>query len=128
MSCLNRKNSIIEDFTQDIPSSLQDLNTILRSELRSVELQPLHPFLHILMKELIFSKKVEDSTFSELENKRLKSKFNQLMIERISKLVKMADSKTAPTRKKGNMTASEHILFKKIVDLVQSWKDEFTDK
>jgi hypothetical protein len=120
-------HSVIEDFTQDIPTSLQDLNTILRSELRSGELQPLHPFLHILMKELIFSKEVEDSSFNELENKRLKSKFNQLMIERISKLVKMADSKTISTRKKGNMTASEQILYKKIVDLVQFWKAEFID-
>ncbi|MFX0085044.1 MAG: hypothetical protein ACFFAU_05160 [Candidatus Hodarchaeota archaeon] len=120
-------HSLIEDFTENIPTSLQDLNAMLRSELRSGELQPLHPFLHMLMKKNVFSKEIKDSAFSELENKRLKLKFNQLMIERISKLVKMAGSKPVPTRKKGNMTASEQILFKKIVDLVQFWIDEFID-
>jgi len=80
------------------------------------------------MRKNVISKEAEDSSFSELENQRLKLKFNQLMVERISKIVKMADTKTVSTRKKGNMTASEQILFKRIVDLVQFWKNEFIDK
>ncbi len=120
--------SIIEDFKKDIPTSLQDITAVLRSELRSGELQPLHPFLHTIMKNIVLSEELKDSTFSELENKRRKSKFNQLTVERISKLVKMADKPTTSTRKQINMTVSEQILFKKIVDLVQYWKDEFISK
>lgn len=120
--------SIIEDFKKDIPTSLQDITAILRSELRSGELQPVHPFLHTIMKNIVLSEELKDSSFSEMENKRRKSKFNQLTAERISKLVKMADKQTTSTRKQINMTVSEHILFNKIVDLVQYWKDEFISK
>lgn len=120
--------SIIEDFKKDIPTSLQDITAVLRSELRSGELQPLHPFLHTIMKNIVLSEELKDSTFSELENKRRKSKFNQLTVERISKLVKMADKQTTSSRKQINMTVSEQILFNKIVDLVQCWKDEFISK
>jgi len=120
--------SIIEDFKKDIPTSLQDIAAVLRSEIRSGELQPLHPFLHTIMKNVVLSEELKDSSFSELENKRRKSKFNQLTVERISKLVKMADKQTTSTRKQINMTVSEQILFNKIVDLVQYWKDEFISK
>lgn len=120
--------SIIEDFKKDIPTSLQDITAVLRSELRSGELQPVHPFLHTIMKNIVLSEELKDSSFSEMENKRRKSKFNQLTAERISKLVKMADKQTTSTRKQINMTVSEHILFNKIVDLVQYWKDEFISK
>lgn len=120
--------SIIEDFKKDIPTSLQDITAVLRSELRSGELQPVHPFLHTIMKNIVLSEELKDSSFSEMENKRRKSKFNQLTVERISKLVKMADKQTTSSRKQINMTVSEHILFNKIVDLVQYWKDEFISK
>ncbi|MHA2073320.1 MAG: hypothetical protein ACXACU_09015 [Candidatus Hodarchaeales archaeon] len=121
-------HSIIDDFKDEIPTSLQDLTALLRSELRSGELQSVHQFLHLIMKEFILSDEVTGSSFSELENKRRKAKFNQLTLERISKLVKMTDTKITSTRKKGNMTASEEVIFNKIVDLVQFWKDEFIRK
>jgi hypothetical protein len=121
-------HSIINDFKNDIPTSLQDLTALLRSELRSGELQSVHPFLHLTMKEFVLSEEKTDSSYSELEIKRRKSKFNQLTLERISKLVKMTDTKTTSTRKKKNMTASEEVIFNKIVDLVQFWKDEFISK
>lgn len=121
-------HSIIDDFKDNIPISLQDLTALLRSELRTGELQSVHPFLHLIMKEFVLSEETTDSSFSELENKRRKSKFNQITLERISKLVKMTDTKITSKRKKGNMTASEEVIFNKIVDLVQFWKDEFISK
>ncbi len=121
-------HSIINDFKDDIPTSLQDLTASLRGELRSGELQLVHPFLHLIMKEFVLSEETTDSSYSELESKRRISKFNQLTLERISKLVKMTDTKTTSTRKKKNMTASEEVIFNKIVELVQFWKDEFISK
>lgn len=124
-----RKQSIIEDFTLEFPTSLTDLTRTVRSEVRLGKIQPLHPFFNVLVKEQILAENDigEDSQFDEVELKRKQSKFNQLIHERATKIVKMAEaSGTAP--RKTDLTLSEEILYKKLIDLVQSWKAEFIQK
>ncbi|UCE14906.1 MAG: hypothetical protein JSV04_06930 [Candidatus Heimdallarchaeota archaeon] len=122
-----RRNSVIEDFDPDFPTSLQELTAAVRNELRDGKLQPLPPFTHILAKELLLTPEDQESKFENLEQKRQISKFNQLTLERISKILRMTDSKDISTRKR-NLTPSEEILFNKIVSWIQSWKAEFIQK
>jgi len=123
-----RKKSVIEDFRMNFPITLQDLEGAVRKEVRVGELQSLHPYFHLLMQDFVLSVEDKDSEFSELEQKRQKTKYNQLTHERISKLVKMTDSRKVLAQKKKNLTSSEQILFKKIVDCIQNWKAEFIQK
>lgn len=123
-----QKKSVIEDFRMNFPITLQDLEGAVRREVRVGELQPLHPYFHILLKDLVLLMEDKDSQFSELEQKRQKTKFNQLTHERISKLVKMTDSRKALAQKKKNLTSSEQVLFEKIVDWIQNWKAAFVQK
>ncbi len=120
--------SVIEDFRMNFPITLQDLEGAVRREVRVGELQPLHPYFYILLKDLVLLMEDKDSQFSELEQKRQKTKFNQLTHERISKLVKMTDSRKALAQKKKNLTSSEQVLFEKIVDWIQNWKAAFVQK
>ena len=120
-----RKESVIEDFRKDYPITLQDLEGAVRKEVRAGELQHLHPFFYILLKNIDLLVEDKDSQFSELEKKRKQTKFNQLTNERISKLVKMTDSKKLLDQRKRNLTASEKILVEKINGWIQSWKAEF---
>ncbi|MFX0016768.1 MAG: hypothetical protein ACFFB2_17195 [Promethearchaeota archaeon] len=122
------KKSLIEDFRANFPITLRDLEGAVRKEVRVGELQPLHTYFNILLKDLFLLMEEKDSQFSELEEKRQKTKFNQLTHERVSKLVKMTDSRTVLTQKKKNLTSSEQILFDKIVELIQDWKAEFIQK
>ncbi len=123
-----RKKSVIEDFRMNFPVTLQDLEGAVRKEVRAGELQPIHPYFHLLLQDFVLSMEDKDSQFSELEQKRQKTKYNQLTHERISKLVKMTDSRKVLAQKKKNLTSSEQILFTKIVDCIQNWKAEFIQK
>lgn len=122
------KKSMIEDFKSNFPITLPELEGAVRKEVRVGELQPLHPYFHILLKDHFFLMEDKDSQFSELEQKRQKTKFNQLINERISKLVKMTDSRKMLAQKKRNLTSSEQILFDKIVNWVQKWKVELVQE
>ncbi len=119
------KKSVIEDFSEDLAIDLQDLEGAVRREVRAGELQPLPPDFHMLLKDIILIKEEKDSQFSELEQKRQKTKFNQLTHERVSKIVKMTESRKLLAKKKRNLTKAEQVLFEKIVDWIQSWKAEF---
>ncbi len=80
------------------------------------------------MKDLISSEEDEDSQFSELDVKRKTSKFNQLIHERVAKIVKMADSRVVAPPRKSNLTLSEQLLLKKLFEFVRAWKAEFIKK
>ncbi len=117
---------VIEDFREEYPLSLQDLTNAVRNEIRSGDLQPIHPFFHLLIKENILSELSIDSRFSELELKRQRAKFQQLNKERVSKLVKMVDNKEILNKKRVDLTESEKILFHRIASWVQNWNNMFT--
>lgn len=117
---------VIEDFREEYPLSLQNLTNAVRNEIRSGDLQPIHPFFQLLMKENILSELSTDSQFSELELKRQRAKFQQLNKERISKLVKMVDNKEILNKKRSDLTESEKILFHRIASWVQYWNNMFT--
>ncbi len=119
------KKSVIEDFSENLAIDLQDLEGAVRREVRAGELQQLPPDFHMLLKNLILIKEEKDSQYSELEQKRQKTKFNQLTHERVSKIVKMTESRKLLAKKKRNLTKAEQVLFEKIVDWIQSWKAEF---
>ncbi|UCG90448.1 MAG: hypothetical protein JSU57_01580, partial [Candidatus Heimdallarchaeota archaeon] len=70
---LLRKKSVIEDFRMNFPVTLQDLEGAVRKEVRMGELQPLHPYFHILLQDFVLSMADKDSQFSELEQKRQKT-------------------------------------------------------
>jgi hypothetical protein len=122
-----REKSIIEDFSTDFSNSLQDLTGAVRSEVRSGKLQPIHPFFNTLIKEYTFTEEDQDSQFNEVEKKRKTSKFNQLVHERVAKIVKMADSR-GPLPRKSNLTSSERLLLTELREIVHSWKTEFIEK
>ncbi|UCG00408.1 MAG: hypothetical protein JSW11_12255 [Candidatus Heimdallarchaeota archaeon] len=119
------ESSMIEDFKSNFPISLPELEGSVRKEVRVGELQPLHPYFNVLLKDHFLAMEEKESQFSELEQKRQKTKFNQLIQERISKLVKMTDSRQVLAQRKRNLTSTEQILFDKIVDWIQNWKAEF---
>ena len=118
------ERSMIEDFKSNFPITLSELEGAVRKEVRVGELQSLHPYFNVLLKDYLLIED-KDSQFSELEQKRQKTKFNQLIHERISKLVKMTDSRKILAQRKRNLTSSEQILFDKIVGWIQNWKAEF---
>ncbi|NHJ02074.1 MAG: hypothetical protein EAX86_08005 [Candidatus Heimdallarchaeota archaeon] len=119
------EKDIIEDFTEEYPLSLQSLTNAVRNEIRSGDLQQIHPYLHLLAKEYLLSELQIESSYSELELKRQRAKFYQLTKERLSKLVKMADNKNLLSKKRTDLTASERILFQKIANWVQCWKNVY---
>lgn len=119
------KRSMIEDFKSTFPVTLPELEGAVRKEVRVGELQPLHPYFNLLLLDHFLLMEKKESQFSELEQKRQKMKFNQLINERISKLVKMTDSRKILAQRKRNLTYSEQILFDRIVDWIQNWKAEF---
>ncbi|MFX0051842.1 MAG: hypothetical protein ACFE8U_11190 [Candidatus Hermodarchaeota archaeon] len=122
-----RNKSIIEDFNTDFSTSLQDLTGAVRREVRSGKLQPIHPFFNILVKENAFTEEDQASQFDEVEIKRKTSKFNQLVHERVAKIVKMADSRGEFPRK-SNLTAYERLLLTELKEIVHSWKTEIIEK
>ena len=119
------ERSMIEDFKSAFPVTLPELEGAVRKEVRVGELQPLHPYFNLLLLDHFLVMEKKESQFSELEQKRQKMKFNQLINERISKLVKMTDSRKILAQRKRNLTNSEQILFDRIVDWIQNWKAEF---
>jgi len=119
------KRSMIEDFKSTFPVTLPELEGAVRKEVRVGELQPLHSYFNLLLLDHLFLMEKKGSQFSELEQKRQKMIFNQLINERISKLVKMTDSRKILAQRKRNLTYSEQILFDRIVDFIQNWKEEF---
>ncbi|MHA1215503.1 MAG: hypothetical protein ACTSPG_09400 [Candidatus Hodarchaeales archaeon] len=118
------EKGIIEDFRQNFPTKLQDVANSLRSELRTGELQKVDQFFHIMMRDIIMEKEGKESQFTELELKRIKSSFQKLTAERVSKLIKMTERKDINIRK-SNFTNSERILFRQILLLLKAWKNEF---
>ena len=118
------ERSMIEDFKSNFPITLSELEGAVRKEVRVGELQSLHPYFNVLLKDYLLIED-KDSQFSELEQKRQKMKFNQLINERISKIVKMTDSRKILAQRKRNLTNTEQILFDRIVDWIQNWKTEF---
>ncbi|MHA2225812.1 MAG: hypothetical protein ACXAC8_11445 [Candidatus Hodarchaeales archaeon] len=119
-----REESVIDKFQSNFPLNLQELTGALRNEMRIGSLQPIPPYFYTLIKELVETDEEKESQYSEIEQKRLKSKLNQLINERVSKIIKMTDSKEIRSRK-SNLTSSEQILFKKIHEMIQIWKAEF---
>ncbi|MFW9904187.1 MAG: hypothetical protein ACFFFH_07645 [Candidatus Thorarchaeota archaeon] len=119
------KRGMIEDFKSNFPLTLPELEGAVRKEVRVGELQPLHQYFNILLLDHFLLMEEKESQFSELEQKRQKTKFHQLINERISKIVKMTDSRKVLAQRKKNLTSSEQILFDKIVELIQNWKTEF---
>jgi hypothetical protein len=119
------KRGMIEDFKSNFPVTLPELEGAVRKEVRVGELQPLHQYFNILLSDHFQFMEEKESQFSELEQKRQKTKFNQLINERISKIVKMTDSRKVLAQRKKNLTSSEQILFDKIVEWIQNWKAEF---
>lgn len=119
------ERGMIEDFKANFPITLSELEGAIRKEVRVGELQPLHQYFNILLSDHFQLMEEKESQFSELEQKRQKTKFNQLINERISKIVKMTDSRKMLAQRKKNLTSSEQILFDKIVEWIQNWKTEF---
>ena len=93
----------------------------MRREVRHGEVQQLHPYFYSLFNEQIIKSDVNDSDFDEIELKRQKDRFKQLITERLSKIIKLSNS-NAFNPKKLNLTASEEILMKKIYSWVLNWK------
>lgn len=119
------EKELIEDFMIDFPDSLQALTAAVRAEVRSGRLQSLHPYFNVLIKELMQVEAAEESRYNDLELKRKRDKLNQLIHERVAKIVTMAKSgETLPRRT--NLTASEKILYNKMIELIKQWKEEFT--
>jgi len=116
------KDEIIEDFKSSFPISLQELTTAVRKEVRQGEIQPIHPFFHMVFKKLILEESTDDSPYNEKEMKQKKAKLTQITSERLAKLVKMADSSNINT-KRMNLTASEQILMEKIRRWIVDWKE-----
>ena len=119
------EKELIEDFMIDFPGSLQALTAAVRAEVRSGRLQPLHPYFNMLIKDLLESEAEEDSRYSDLELKRKRDKLNQLIHERVAKIVTMAKSGEELPRRT-SLTASEKILYNKMIKLIQQWKEEFS--
>ena len=115
------QENFIEDFSDSFPLSLQDLTTAVRKEVRQGEVQPVYPFLYMLFNHQNMESLSETSDYTEIEIKRQKDRLNQLIKERLAKIVKYADSDELDL-KKLNLTASENILIQKIHSIVDSWK------
>jgi len=118
------RKGIIEDYTSEYPTQLQDLTNALRNEVRSGELQKIHPFFYLLINPHLDSSEKQDSRFNELEIKRLISAFTKLSTERVSKIIKMTERKDINVQK-SNLTVTEQILFQQLITIIKTWKKEF---
>ncbi|MHA1973266.1 MAG: hypothetical protein ACTSW1_09745 [Candidatus Hodarchaeales archaeon] len=118
------EKGLIEDFRENFPTGVQDVANSLRSELRTGELQKVDQFFYIMMRELLLENERKESQLNELELKRIKSSFQKLTAERVSKLIKMTERRDINIQK-SNFTNSERILFKQILLLLISWKENF---
>jgi len=116
------QEEIIEEFGSSLPTSLQELTTAVRKEVRHGEIQPLHPFFHTVLKKQVLKGSTDSSPYTEKELKQKKAKLNQITSERLAKIVKMADS-TEINTKRMNLTASEQILMEKIREWIVDWKE-----
>ncbi len=115
------QENLIEDFTDSFPLSLQDLTTAVRKEVRQGELQSLHPFFYALLNKQLTNNKADNSHYNEIELKRQKARFKQLMFERLPKIIKFAEAEDFNPQKL-NLTASETVLMQRIHSWVSSWK------
>ena len=113
---------IIDDYTADFPVSLKDLTAALRNEVRSGDLQSLHPFFHVLINDFVYNADSDDSHFTQLERKRQRTTYNKLLSERFAKLVKMSNRKEMISRK-SNLTSTEYLLYYKLSEWLRGWKD-----
>ncbi|WP_455464502.1 hypothetical protein [Candidatus Hodarchaeum mangrovi] len=118
------RKGIIEDYTKEYPTQLQDLTTALRNEVRSGELQKLHPFFYLLITPHLDSSEKQDSRFNELETKRLISAFTKLATERVSKIIKMTEWKDINIQK-SNLTVTEQVFYQQLRTIIKTWKKEF---
>ncbi|WP_455142551.1 hypothetical protein [Candidatus Hodarchaeum mangrovi] len=118
------RKGIIEDYTKEYPTQLQDLTTALRNEVRSGELQKLHPFFYFLITPHLDSSEKQDSRFNELETKRLISAFIKLSTERVSKIIKMTEWKDINIQK-SNLTVTEQVFYQQLRTIIKTWKKEF---
>lgn len=116
------QEGIIEDFKTSFPISLQEMTTAVRKEVRQGEVQPLHPYFHLVYKKLALEESVDSSPYTEKEFKQKKAKLTQITSERLAKLIKMADSPKI-NAKNMNLTASEQILMEKIHRWIVNWKE-----
>lgn len=121
-----RDNEVIEEFSLDFPDSLQELTGAVRNEVRSGQLQPLPPFFNLLIKDLVLIDQDQDSDYGEVEYKRKRAKYLQLLHARVTKIVKMADG-TQGIPRKPNMTAAEQVLFDKLREIVEAYKQLLTE-
>ncbi len=115
------KENFIEDFRNDFPLSLQDLTAAVRKEVRHGEVQQLHPYFYSLFSEQVMKSNINDSHYDEIELKRQKDRINQLITERLSKIIKLSDSNNIDHQKL-NLTAFEAVLLKRINSWVVNWK------
>ena len=115
------EEKLVEDFYDSFPLSLQDLTTAVRKEVRQGEVQPIHPFLYTLFNHRNTNNASEASHYTEIEMNRQKDRMNQLIKERLAKIMKYADS-DEKILKKLNLTSSEYILMQKIHSIVDNWK------
>jgi phenylalanyl-tRNA synthetase beta subunit len=113
--------NFIEDFRNDFPLSLQDLTAAVRKEVRHGEVQQLHPYFYSLFSEQVMKSNINDSHYDEIELKRQKDRINQLITERLSKIIKLSDSNNIDHQKL-NLTAFEAVLLKRINSWVVNWK------
>ena len=116
------REGIIEEFESSFPISLQELTTAVRKEVRQGEVQPLHPYFHMVFKKLVLGKSVDNSPYTKKELKQKMAKLSQITSERLAKLVKIADSPKI-NAKKMNLTTSEKILVEKLQKWITSWKE-----
>ena len=116
------QEGVIEEFKSSFPISLQEMTTAVRKEVRQGEIQPLHPFFHMVFKKIVLEEPADSSPYTEKEMKQKKAKLTQITSERLAKLVKLADSTNINT-KKMNLTASERILMEKLQKWIIEWKE-----
>lgn len=118
-------DEVIEEFTLEFPDSLQELTGAVRNEVRSGQLQPLPRFFNLLLKDLVLNDQDPDSDYGEVDYKRKRAKYLQLLQARVTKIVKMADGMQRIPRKH-NMTAEEQVLFNKLQEIVGAYKHLLT--
>jgi DNA replication initiation complex subunit (GINS family) len=98
------------------------MTTAVRKEVRQGEVQPLHPYFHMVYIKIALEESVDSSPYTEKEFKQKKAKLTQITTERLAKLIKMADSPKI-NAKNMNLTASEQILMEKIHRWIVNWKE-----
>jgi hypothetical protein len=119
-------DAVIEEFNLDFPDSLQELTGVVRNEVRSGQLQDLPRFFNLFVKDQVLNDQDSDSDYGEVEYKRKRAKYLQLLQARVTKIVKMADG-TQRIPRKPNMTAVEQVLFNKLREMVDAYKQLLTE-